>query len=78
MRPPPRHSPKDESAIVGYHKGDKHSGGGGHRGGGGKKGRPAGGWEKGDVVRDVDDHESPFQVKAKPGRRKRLLEEPTK
>ncbi len=38
----------------GYKKGDQHSGGGGSAGGGGKKRRPDKGWEKGDVVRDVD------------------------
>lgn len=51
-----------------YHKGDQHSGGGGALGGGGKKRRPQRGWEKGDIVRDVDDLHSKFSVPVKPGR----------
>lgn len=51
----------------GYRKGDQHSGGGGSVGGGGKKGRPQGGWEKGDVARDVDPSD-PSELPIKPGR----------
>lgn len=50
----------------GYRKGDQHSGGGGSAGGGGKKGRPQGGWEKGDIRRDVDAHD-PTELPIKPG-----------
>jgi hypothetical protein len=52
-----------------YVKGDQHSGGGGSVGGGGKKHRPVGGWEKGDVVRDVDVGHGEGAPKRKPRRK---------
>ncbi|MFO7567257.1 MAG: hypothetical protein R6X02_31725 [Enhygromyxa sp.] len=55
----------------GHRKGDEHSGGGGKRGGGGKKGRPADGWEKGDVARDVDNEHGDQPLPVKPGRREK-------
>lgn len=57
----------------GHHKASSRSGGGGHvGGGGGKKGRPAlRGWEKGDVVRDVDLASSPFLLRVKSSKRLR-------
>ncbi|HEY8429302.1 MAG TPA: hypothetical protein VIL20_13040 [Sandaracinaceae bacterium] len=52
-----------------YIKGDQHSGGGGSVGGGGKKHRPVGGWEKGDVVRDVDARHGEGSPKRRPRRK---------
>ncbi|MCZ7680605.1 MAG: hypothetical protein M5U28_18300 [Sandaracinaceae bacterium] len=52
-----------------YIKGDQHSGGGGGVGGGGKKHRPVKGWEKGDVVRDVDARHGEGGPKRKPRRK---------
>lgn len=52
-----------------YVKGDQHSGGGGSIGGGGKKHRPAGGWEKGDVVRDMDTVHADGSPKRQPRRK---------
>lgn len=57
------------SIRPGYHKGDQHSGGGGSTGGGGKNRRPADGWEKGDVARNVDTHHTDADVPVKPGRK---------
>jgi len=59
-----------------HRKGDQHSGGGGANAGGGKKGRPQGGWEKGDLARDSKIANNRDELKAKPGpRSKKLLEE---
>jgi len=71
MRTYPRNSTSE--GKTGYRKGDPKSGGGGSKGGGGKKGRPVSGWEKGDVARDIDDANSSHKLKAKPGKRKKLL-----
>lgn len=63
---------ENQKTQQGYRKGDQHSGGGGRLGGGGKRGRPITGWEKGDIVRDEDDHHSVYPVRVKPGKRRRL------
>lgn len=52
-----------------YVKGDQHSGGGGSIGGGGKRHRPLRGWEKGDVVRDVEPGPGEGAPKRKPRRK---------
>jgi hypothetical protein len=48
----------------------KDAGGGGATGGGGKRGMPAGGWEKGDIVRDVVIQPDDPGVPRKPGSRR--------
>ena len=52
-----------------YIKGDQHSGGGGGVGGGGKRHRSQGGWEKGDVVRDMPARPGEGAPKRKPRRK---------
>ena len=48
----------------------KDSGGGGSNGGGGKRGMPAKGWEKGDIVRDMVIQPNDQEVLRKPGSRR--------
>jgi len=48
----------------------KDSGGGGSNGGGGKRGMPAKGWEKGDIVRDMVVQPNDPPVPRKPGSRR--------